>query len=312
MLIKCVVVLLLAMLACLMGGDKLMLLLTWPLRQIQTSLPHDDRVAVFLGEKAIASLPGFPFGLAATPTNRGAALRLAPVRSGTNWLMALEFDAHPTQLPTANGPVLKNYGPLGGIMVALQVGIYGGLIIASPFLLYFIGRFAFPLLKVRDRRTLYQFVMVGSALFLMGVAFCYFFMMGVALTAGLQFSQWMGFAADEWRAEDFVSFICRFMLGMGFGFELPVIILTLVKCGLLDYLRLVKFRQYVIIVNLVIAGIITPPDPFTMFLMALPLQFLYEVSVVIAWYWHRQAHRSTAKAQSELSALQTADAQQPE
>ena len=74
-----------------------------------------------------------------------------------------------------------------------------------------------------------------SDLFLVGVAFCYFILMPVALAAAQMYSQWLGFGALQWRAEDYISFVCKFMLGMGLGFELPVVILTLVKIGVLNY-----------------------------------------------------------------------------
>ena len=72
-------------------------------------------------------------------------------------------------------------------------------------------------------------------MFLLGMAFCYFLMLQVALGATVQFSNWLGFGADEWRAEDYISFVCKFMLGMGLGFEMPVVVLTLVKLGVVDY-----------------------------------------------------------------------------
>jgi len=142
---------------------------------------------------------------------------------------------------------------------------------------------------------LFRAVAFGSVLFFLGVAFCYFVLAGVALIATVEFSRWLGFGADEWRAEEYVTFMFRFMLGMGIGFELPVVILTLVKVGLLDYKSLARFRSYAIIGNLVIAAVATPSaDPLTMMLMAVPLQFLYEVSVWIAWYWHRRDERRAA------------------
>ena len=79
------------------------------------------------------------------------------------------------------------------------------------------------------------------------------------------------------------------MLAMGLSFQLPVVLLTMVKMGLLDHIKLVKFRPYWIVVNLSICAVITPTgDPFAMVLMALPLQFLYELSVLIARVWERQ------------------------
>ena len=82
------------------------------------------------------------------------------------------------------------------------------------------------------------------------------------------------------------------MLGMGLCFQLPVVILVLVKIGLLDYQKLANFRTYMVVINLVAAAFITPSgDPFTMLLFAAPLQILYEISVLIAWMWARKERK---------------------
>ena len=81
------------------------------------------------------------------------------------------------------------------------------------------------------------------------------------------------------------------MIGMGISFELPVVILLLVKIGVLDYKKLSKFRMYWVIINLILASILTPPDLVTQVLMALPMQIFYECSIFIAWIWYRRDRR---------------------
>jgi sec-independent protein translocase protein TatC len=102
------------------------------------------------------------------------------------------------------------------------------------------------------------------------------------------YSDWLGLGASQWRAEDYISFVCRFMLGMGLGFEMPVVILTLVKIGVLNYGILSKARRYMIVVNLILGAVLTTPEVVTQILMFVPLQCLYEITVWIAWYWERQ------------------------
>jgi len=126
------------------------------------------------------------------------------------------------------------------------------------------------------------------------VAFCYFILMPVALAAAQMYSQWLGFGALQWRAEDYIGFVCKFMLGMGLGFELPVVILTLVKIGVLDYQTLSKARRYMIVINLFLGAVLTTPEVITQLIMFVPLQGLYEITVWIAWYWD-QADRAKAR-----------------
>ena len=132
--------------------------------------------------------------------------------------------------------------------------------LASPFIFYFVASFVFPALKIRERKYVYRGLVIGVGLFLVGVAFCYFVLMPLALAAAQMYSNWLGFGALQWRAEDYISFVCKFMLGMGLGFELPVVILTLVKIGVLDYEMLAKARRYMIVINLFLGAVLTTPE----------------------------------------------------
>ena len=117
----------------------------------------------------------------------------------------------------------------------------------------------------------------------------------LALNASRMYSNWLGIEADQWTAEAYISFVCKFMLGMGLGFEMPVFLLVLVKIGVLDYQKLAGFRRYMIVVNLVLGAVLTTPEVLTQVMMAVPLQILYEVTVWIAWYWERRDKKRLAQ-----------------
>jgi len=165
------------------------------------------------------------------------------------------------------------------------VAFYGGMVLAAPIMLYFIADFVFPALRFKERKYIYRAIFIGGGLFLLGVSFCYFVLMPVALSASQMYSQWLGLGAMQWRAEEYISFVCKFMLGMGLGFELPVVILTLVKIDILSYATLRKMWRYMIVICLVLGAFLTTPEVITQVLMAGPLYLLYEVTVWIAWYW---------------------------
>ena len=145
--------------------------------------------------------------------------------------------------------------------------------------------------SIKEKKYFLRGFLIGLGLFFTGVAFCYFLLMPLALRASAQYSEWLGFAATQWRAGEYIGFVCKFMLGMGLGFELPVVILTLVKIGILNYRMLASFRRYMIVINLVLGAVLTTPEVITQVAMFIPLQGLYEISIWIAWYWEREARK---------------------
>jgi sec-independent protein translocase protein TatC len=190
------------------------------------------------------------------------------------------------------GVVLKNYGPIGAFVVAIDIAIYGGIALTLPFLLYVLLQYLVPALRPIEKRYLWRGLVAGGGLFVAGVTFCYFLLLQAALYTTVAFARWLSFTADEWRAEQYLGFVARLLLAAGLAFEMPVILLTFVKIGLLDYPKLVRWRAFAVIGNLMLAALITPwGDPFTMALIAIPLQGLYEIAVLIAGFWHRREAR---------------------
>jgi len=217
------------------------------------------------------------------------ALKVDLVPTGSNFVVTLgpdpKTDPRIAERMTMN---LQTLGPVGGFFVSLQIALYGGLVMASPFVFYFVAGFIFPALKMREKHYVYRGLGFGLTLFFLGVSFCYFVLMPMALRASVAYSNWLGFEANQWRAEEYVSFVCKFMIGMGIGFQMPVVLLTLVKIGVLSYTTLRKMWRYMIVINLVLGALLTTPEVITQVMMAVPLYLLYEISVWIAWYWERR------------------------
>ena len=88
-------------------------------------------------------------------------------------------------------------------MVALQVALYGGILLAAPFVFYFISGFIFPALRMREKHYVYRGLGFGLLLFATGVTFCYFVLLPLALSASVAYSNWLGFGASRWRAEEY-------------------------------------------------------------------------------------------------------------
>jgi sec-independent protein translocase protein TatC len=289
-----------AMLACLLGGNYVVSVLEWPLSRApalhSTKAPT---VKVHIGTNQLSVLQVTTDDPLAwlVGTNRSVRLELAPALQGTNQVIAWRVQPEPDDLPRQGLAVqIINLSPAGSFIVATKVAFYGGLVLASPFIFYYMAHFIFPALRMREKKHIYPGLAFGGGLFALGVCFCYFILMPLALTASVQYAEWLGLTANQWRAEDYVGFVCKFMLGMGIGFELPVVVLTLVKIGVLSYRTLASARRYVIVINFILGAVLTTPELITQVLMAVPLQILYEISVWIAWYWERRDKRRETEA----------------
>jgi len=296
-LMKCVGVLFIFVLVCMFETPYLVKVIKWPLDRAQIGeFKGQQKVALRLGTNFLGSflLGTNQFGSLNIGTNHHVTLDLVTVEVASNQLLTVRILTNEHDFPESAGVQLLNLSPAGGFVVAFQMAIYAGIVLASPWLIYFIAQFVLPAMKINERKYILRGFGFGVGLFLTGVCFCYFVLMPVALKAAVQYSTWMGFGAFQWTAELYISFVTKFLLGMGLGFELPVVLLFFVKIGLLDYQKLASFRRYMIVLNLILGAVLTTPEIITQILMAIPLQILYEVTVWIAWYWERQEKKRRA------------------
>jgi len=299
-LVKVSVALALAMLICLIGANYVMAIVKWPLTHAKIKYPGTNQVVTVsfgtnrLGHFQLSDAQEKSLNLG---TNRFVAVTVEPLTLGTNQVLGWQVDPNPASVHDSEQMQIEliNLSPVGGFFVAMQVAFYGGLVLSAPFIFYFVIGFVFPALKINEQKYVFRALFIGGGLFLVGVAFCYFVLMPIALTASQKYSNWLGLGASQWRAEDYISFVCRFMLGMGLGFEMPVVILTLVKIGVLSYATLSKARRYMIVINLILGAFLTTPEVVTQVLMFIPLQLLYEITVWIAWYWDRQEKKRAVR-----------------
>ena len=291
-IVKCAVAIALGVMICLSAGKQIIEVVKWPLKRAQKIRTSDEpRVVLTLGTNYFGSAPRRLFPMGGEPTNQDTFFKLVPVQIGEQKLLGLQTDTNPPASAVDQMRVdLKTYSPGGGFTIAMQIAIFGGITLSAPFVLFFLGQFVLPAMHLHEKRFLYRISGFATLLFFLGIAFCYFVMLPITFSTTTAFSNWLGFAADEWKADEYISFTCWFLLGMGASFELPLVLLTLVKIGLLTAAQLNQFRMYWVVAGLVIAGFVTPDgNPLTMILMFAPLHLLYEVSVIIAWAWGRKA-----------------------
>jgi sec-independent protein translocase protein TatC len=302
-LIKSLVALGVGILICLIAGDHVAAILKRPLEKAKISYPGTNQVVLgFVGTNRLGvfTLSSGERDTWQLSTNRYVAVHVEPGFIGTNRVLQFRVTDDPSVEEEARrmGVTLVTMGPAKAFFTAFQVALYGGIVLAAPFIFYFVATFVFPALKLKEKYYVNRALGFGLTLFFTGVAFCYFALMPVALAASQRYAQWMGFSAYQWMADEYISFVSKFMLGMGLGFEMPVVILTLVKIGVLNYRILSAGRKYMIVINLVLGAVLTTPEVITQLIMFLPLQCLYEISIWVAWYWQRQERKRQAAAEA--------------
>ncbi len=299
-LIKCSVATLIAMVVCLLAVNKVVMILKWPLDRARLIQKEPGQtVSLYLGTNRLARFqsPTNVFGSFPLGSNRVVSLQLEPLEIGGSQVLAVKLLPNPASAEVPGRmPDLVFLDPAAPFVSSLHLAFFAGLILAAPLVLYYIIQFILPALRIKEKKYFGRAFAVGVLLFVTGVCFCYFGIMPLALKATEAYALWMGVEVPEWRAETYFSFVTKFMLGMGLGFEMPVILLALVKVGVLDYRKLAGFRRYMIVVNLVLGALLTTPEVLTQVLMFIPLQLLYEISIWIAWYWEREDRKKAALA----------------
>lgn len=178
--------------------------------------------------------------------------------------------------------MMKFMGPTDGFMMTMNLTLITAVLLAFPLLTYFILQFILPGLKPEEKKVLWPAMAVGSGLFLVGAAFSYFVVLPRALEFFHTFNKNLGFMND-WRVDTYTKFASRFVLLFGIAFELPVVVMGLVKLDFLNYKLMSTTRRYAIVVIAIFAAVVTPtPDPGTMLIMAGPLYILYEICIFLA------------------------------
>lgn len=174
--------------------------------------------------------------------------------------------------------------PMEPVFVKLKISLVVGILVALPIIVWQIWSFILPALKRNERKYLYLIVPWSVILFLGGAAFSFYFVLPV----GLKFLLFAGGGAVDSTPfvtkSSYLNFILTFVLSFGLVFQIPIVLLLLIKLGYLSPNTLAKYRKWAFFLILVLAVIISPtPDLLTQFLMAGPMYLLYEISIWLGY-----------------------------
>jgi sec-independent protein translocase protein TatC len=184
--------------------------------------------------------------------------------------------------------MLQILTPQEGFLMVMNLSLIAAVILAFPLLLFFLLQFILPGLKPAEKKAIFPAIGIGAGLFLLGACFAFYVVLPKALEFFYTFNESLGMS-NGWRLDGYVKFATRFILLFGVAFELPVIVMVLVKLDFLNYKLMSTTRSYAIIAIAIFAAIVTPtPDPFTMLVLAGPLYVLYETCIWLAFFMEKK------------------------
>ena len=188
--------------------------------------------------------------------------------------------AHPMMSALPEGTKMIATGVVTPFFVPMKVTLLVAFVIALPFVLYQAWCFIAPGLYAHEKRLGLPLVVGSTVLFLAGMAFCYFFVFGTVFKFIAQFAPKSITPAPD--IEQYLAFVMSMFLAFGITFEVPVIVIVLVKLGIVDVAKLKEARPYVIVGAFVIAAVVTPPDVVSQLMLAVPMCLLYELGIFLS------------------------------
>jgi sec-independent protein translocase protein TatC len=174
-------------------------------------------------------------------------------------------------------------------LVPLKILLMTAFLLALPVVLYQMWAFVAPGLYSHEKKLVMPLVVSSTLLFMVGVAFCYFFVFGQVFKFIQSFAPKSITAAPD--IEAYLSFVISMFIAFGLAFEVPIVVIVLARMNVVTIEKLKDFRSYFIVLAFIIAAIVTPPDVVSQLALAIPMCILYEIGIWAAQLFikHTQA-----------------------
>ena len=202
----------------------------------------------------------------------GAALAIYPGPAELYDLLAAPLVA---QLPS--GATLIATSVISPFLVPLKILLMTAFLMALPVVLYQAWAFIAPGLYSHEKKLVMPLVISSTLLFMVGVAFCYFFVFGQVFKFIQSFAPKSITAAPD--IEAYLSFVISMFIAFGLAFEVPIVVIVLARMNVVTIEKLKDFRSYFIVLAFIIAAIVTPPDVVSQLALAIPMCILYEIGI---------------------------------
>jgi sec-independent protein translocase protein TatC len=188
--------------------------------------------------------------------------------------------AAPLMSALPEGAKMIATGVITPFMVPVKVTALAAFMVALPYVLYQVWAFVAPGLYEHEKQLAAPLVIASTVLFLLGMAFCYYFVFGRVFAFIHEFAPKSITPAPDIDA--YFSFVLTMFLAFGITFEIPIVVIVLVRMGIVSVDKLRDARPYVIVGAFVVAAVVTPPDVLSQFMLAVPMCILYEAGLFFA------------------------------
>jgi len=196
-----------------------------------------------------------------------------------------DFLALPLMQALPQGTKMIATGVITPFLIPLKVTALAALMVALPYVLYQAWAFVAPGLYEHEKKLALPIVVASTFLFLLGVAFCYYFVFGRVFTVINEWAPKSITPAPD--IEAYFNFVIAMFLAFGVVFEIPIVVVILVRSGVVDVQKLTEVRPYVVLGNAVVAAVVTPPDAVSMLALLIPMCVLYEVGIFFSRFISR-------------------------
>jgi len=191
-----------------------------------------------------------------------------------------DFLAEPMLASLPHGAKMIATGVAAPFLVPMKVTLVLALLISLPWVFYQAWAFVAPGLYAHEKRLVLPLVISSSLLFMLGVAFCYFLVFGRVFHFITDFAPTSIAVMPD--IENYLDFVMSMCLAFGAAFEVPVVVVILVRMGLVSVEKFKAMRRYAVVVAFVISAIVTPPDAVSMLALAIPMCLLFELGLLLA------------------------------
>jgi sec-independent protein translocase protein TatC len=205
--------------------------------------------------------------------------------------------AHPMIRSLPEGSKMIATGVITPFLIPVKIAAMVAFVVALPYVLYQAWAFVAPGLYAHEKKLVLPLVVASTLLFVIGMAFCYFFVFGVVFSFVNRIAPKSISVAPD--IEQYLNFVLTMFLAFGVTFEVPVAVVLLARMGVVTLAQLKSVRPYFVVGAFVVAAVVTPPDVVSQLLLAIPMCLLYELGLLAARFLGTRAKDDDYRSPSD-------------